>query len=89
MVKSNIYELEKERYLNQGKKYTIYYENKLCRIGDMSESEIKNLLSKFNENNHFLPPKLIAEVENLKDYVIYLRSNKIMKIKERINYGKI
>lgn len=89
MEKSNTYKLEKERYLNLGKKYTIYYENKLCRIGDMSESEIKNLLSKFNENIHFLPPKLIAEVENLKDYIIYLRSTKILKIKERIINGKI
>ena len=78
------YEQEKERYINLCEKYTIYYENEQREIGGMSESEIKHLLNMFHKNTHFLPPKLIAEVENLKDYIIYLRSKKIMKLKEQI-----
>lgn len=78
------YEQEKERYINLREKYTIYYENELREIGGMSEFEIKHLLNMFHKNTHFLPPKLIAEVENLKDYIIKLRSKKIMKLKEQI-----
>lgn len=78
------YEQEKERYINLREKYTIYYENELREIGGMSESEIKHLLNMFHKNTVFLPPKLIAEVENLKDYIIKLRSKKILKLKEQI-----
>lgn len=81
----DIYKKEKDRYKVYGEKYTIYYNNKLYNIGDLYEIEIIDLLNMFNRNIYYLPPKLLAEVDNLKEYLIYLRNKKIIKIKNNIS----
>lgn len=78
------YSNEVSRYKNDRGNYTIYYDNNLCKLKELQEIQIIDLLNKFNKSISYLPPTLLAEVDNLKDYLIRLRSAKLRLLKSNI-----
>ena len=86
LTDKKIYNEEIERYKSLGLKYSLYYDNKIYEIGNLTEHQLTGLLNKFLEHSIIftLPPRLVAEMDNIKDYLITLRREKIIKIKDRI-----